>query len=152
MERHVVGGERLTSEDGFSLTLPARPASVPTVRHAVRQFASKMRCTDRRSFEIQVAIGEAVTNAVIHAYQNDAGIIRVRFWRSGEILHAEIEDQGKWATGPPKGLGLGLKVIRTFADHARIKSTESGTTIRLSFSLGPKTDSTGGGQLGSEAA
>lgn len=142
----------MTSEDGVSLTLPARPASVPIVRQAVRQFTSRMGCTDRRTFEIQVALGEAVTNAVIHAYPKGAGMIRVRLWRAGEILHAEVEDQGKWATGPPKGLGVGLKVIRTFADDARIKSTASGTTIRLSFSLGPKTDNTGGGELGSEAA
>lgn len=151
MEGRVVGDDRSTAEDGFNLTLPARPASVPIARHAVREFASRMRCTDRRSFEIQVAIGEAVTNAVIHAYPKAAGMIRVRLWRAGKALHAEVEDQGKWATSPPKGLGLGLKVIRAFADDARIKSTASGTTIRLSFSLGP-TDSTGGGRLGSEAA
>ena len=99
-----------------------------------------------------MAIGEAVTNAIVHAYPKVAGIVRVELWRAGKTLQAEIEDQGKWVIGPPKGLGVGLRVIKTFADDSRITSTASGTTVRLSFFLGPTTDSSGGGQLGSEAA
>ncbi|MGQ0549132.1 MAG: ATP-binding protein [Armatimonadota bacterium] len=152
MQRRDVVGDRSASEDGFSLTLPARPASVPIVRQAVRQFATMLRCDSQQTFELQVAIGEAVTNAVVHAYPEATGMVWVKVWRTGRTLHAEIEDHGKWTAGPPKGLGLGLRVIKTFAGDARIKGTASGTTVRLSFSLGPKTDSTGGGQLGSEAA
>ncbi len=125
---------------------------MPIVRQAVRQVAARLRCNDRQSFELQVAIGEAVTNAIVHACPKVAGMVRVKLWRAGKTLQAQIEDQGKWATGPPKGLGLGLRVMKTFADDARIKSTASGTTVRLTFSLGPKTHNTGGGQLGSEAA
>lgn len=141
MQGHDIVGDRSASGDGFSLTLPARPASVPIVRQAVRQFATMLRCSDQQTFELQVAIGEAVTNSIVHAYPEVPGTVRVKLWRAGKTLQAVIEDQGKWTAGPPKGLGVGLRVIETFAGDAKIKSTASGTTVRLSFSLAPETDS-----------
>jgi len=152
MRRNDVAPKRSASRDGFSLTLPARPVSVSIARQTVRLIAATLRCSDRRSFELQVAIGEAVTNAIVHAYPNDAGMVRVKLWRAGNTLQVEVKDQGKWVAGPPKGLGLGLRMMKAFADDARIRSTASGTTIRLSFSLGPRADSPGGGRRGSEAA
>jgi len=134
MRRRDIVGDHSASADGVNLTLPARPPTVRIIRRAVRQFATTLRCNDQQTFELQAAIGEAVTNAIVHAYPGTPGIVRVKVWRTARAIHAQIEDHGTWAARPATGLGMGLRIMETFADDAKIDSTTSGTTVLLSFS------------------
>jgi anti-sigma regulatory factor (Ser/Thr protein kinase) len=124
------------SSSSLSLDLPAEPASVATARHALAEFIGGQR-VDRAA--VEVAVSEAVSNVVLHAYRDgDApGRVRIRANLEGEVLRVEVADRGRGmrprADSP--GLGLGLPLIAQLATHVDITS-EHGTSIVMDFAVG----------------
>jgi len=102
----------------------------PVQRKALRTADGK------RSEALVVAVGEAVSNAIEHAYLAAPGTIHVRARRSGAVLVVEVRDHGRWrqeAAGERRGHGLEL--MRAFADGVNIETTARGTTVRLTLAL-----------------
>lgn len=63
----------------LNLTFTAIPIAAPLVRHAVRQMIKGLALDENQSFALQVAIGEAVNNAIEHAYgATTPGMVVVR--------------------------------------------------------------------------
>jgi anti-sigma regulatory factor (Ser/Thr protein kinase) len=124
------------SPSSLSLDLPAEPASVAASRHALAEFIAGQRI-DRAA--VEVAVSEAVSNAVLHAYRDgDApGRVRVRAQFDAGALRVEVADRGRGmrprADSP--GLGLGLPLIAQLATHVDITS-ENGTTVVMDFAVG----------------
>jgi serine/threonine-protein kinase RsbW len=117
------------------LDLAAEPASVSLARHALAEFVAG------RSIEgpaVEVAVSEAVSNAVVHAYRetSDPGRIVVRAEFADARLRVAVSDRGLGmrprADSP--GLGLGLPLIAQLATHVDITS-EGGTTVLMDFAL-----------------
>jgi anti-sigma regulatory factor (Ser/Thr protein kinase) len=115
------------------LDLAAEPASVSAARHALAEFVAG-RSVDRPA--VEVAISEAVSNAVVHAYREASapGRIVVRADFDDACLRIAVSDRGLGmrprADSP--GLGLGLPLIAQLATHVDITS-EDGTTVRMEF-------------------
>ena len=115
------------------LDLAAEPASVSVARHALAEFVAGRR-VDRPA--VEVAVSEAVSNAVVHAYRDtgEPGRIAVRAEYAGTRLTVVVSDRGLGmrprADSP--GLGLGLPLIAQLAAHVDITS-ENGTTVRMDF-------------------
>lgn len=84
-----------------------------------------------------MALGEAVNNAVEHAYGAGEGTFHVRMWRDGNALNAEVSDHGQWRPEREEGQGHGLSVMRDLADTVDVARSTSGTTVRLVWSLDP---------------
>lgn len=87
---------------------------------------------------IRLAVSEAVTNAVLHAYSEPGGTINVsasylpdEFW-----LLVSDDGEGLRAGRDSRGLGLGLAVIAQLADELQIVSRASGgTQLQMRFKL-----------------
>jgi anti-sigma regulatory factor (Ser/Thr protein kinase) len=120
----------------LNLDLVAEPASVSAARHALAEFVAG-RGVDRPA--VEVAVSEAVSNAVVHAYREapEPGRIVVRARFVDACLRVEVSDNGLGmrprADSP--GLGLGLPLIAQLATHVDITSHD-GTTVLLEFALG----------------
>lgn len=120
----------------LSLDLPAEPSSVAAARHALAEYVAGSPI-DRPA--VEVAVSEAVANAVLHAYREDVepGRIAVRANFHDGFLRIEVADRGLGmrprADSP--GLGLGLPLIAQLAAHVDITS-EGGTTVLMDFSAG----------------
>jgi serine/threonine-protein kinase RsbW/stage II sporulation protein AB (anti-sigma F factor) len=90
--------------------------------------------------DIALAVTEAATNAVLHAYRDreDAGTVIVEVERDGDHVCVYVRDEG---TGlAPRvdspGLGLGLGLIAQVADSADVRAPESGgTEVVMRFSV-----------------
>jgi anti-anti-sigma factor len=123
----------------FSLTLPAEPSSVREARYAFRKLAKTLGIEPNHSDLFEIALGEAVNNAIEHAYGAEIGTVHVRAWREGADLIVEIEDHGQWRKERAEGRGYGLPIMRVFASSVDIRREVSGTIVRLSHSLGPST-------------
>jgi anti-sigma regulatory factor (Ser/Thr protein kinase) len=120
----------------LSLELAAEPASVAAARHAIAGFVAA-KAVDEDA--IALAVSEAVSNAILHAYRDDAapGRIRLRAGFTGPWLRIEVSDDGvgmRPRTDSP-GLGLGLPLIAQVASHVDITS-DSGTSVRMDFAVG----------------
>ena len=73
----------------------ALPENVGFCRVAVAAFASQLDFTLDELEEIKVGVSEAITNAIIHGYQNGpSGIVRVYLDMSDKRLEIRVEDDG----------------------------------------------------------
>jgi len=132
------------AKDYVTMDFPSLPENVGFARSATAMFASRLDFTLDELDDIRMAVSEAVTNAVVHAYRGDTGIIRL----TAEVVDGElvitVEDRGKgipdveWAkqpantTAPDEHLGLGLHFIGVCMDHYDIETrVGEGTRIRM---------------------
>lgn len=125
------------------LELSSRPENVGVARVAVAAFAGQLPFTMAEIEEIKVAVSEAVSNSVIHAYNGQQGIIRVTGRAEDEGFTLAVEDWGcgipdvdrarepSFSTEPER-MGLGFVLMETFMDRMEVESTVGqGTTVRL---------------------
>jgi anti-sigma regulatory factor (Ser/Thr protein kinase) len=119
-------------------SLPAVAASVPRARHLVAEFARQAGLTGRRLDFLRLAVSEAVTNVVVHAYRDRSGSVGV----SGAIASGElwilVSDRGCGYQTPPEspGLGLGLVLMAEACDDFVIaERSDGGTEARMLFVL-----------------
>lgn len=120
----------------------------PAVFHVVRKSivaaaVAEGMSTDAAS-EIEVAVGEALSNAYIHAYNRDVGPLEIDLAFDGATFSLIVHDHGKPLTDRPvipqtlplpagKG-GRGLYVIGRLMDEAEVLHPGPrgrGTAIRM---------------------
>jgi anti-sigma regulatory factor (Ser/Thr protein kinase) len=121
----------------LELRLDAEPSAVGRARGAVVAFAERHRLA--RAADVALAVTEAVTNAVVHAYRGDAtGQVRVVACAHSEGLLVVVRDYGCGMQPNPgsPGAGLGLAVIGALAGEMNIERPEEGggTRVRIRFS------------------
>lgn len=117
---------------GFHVTLPATPSALPLVRPALRRLAKGAGLDEQSSFALQVAVGEALTNAVEHAYDSAQGTVTVNAQQRAGVVTVEISDQGRWRPTRNEGRGRGLRLMRSLADAVHVDTGTHGTTVRIS--------------------
>lgn len=120
---------------------PAFPRYVASLRRAAVAFAADAGADDLQQENIGLAMSEAVSNSVIHAYPDDGlrGYVTVRAWMDRGAIIVTVCDEGRGmapASGGP-GLGLGLALIARLSDRLEIedRSPEPGLRLRMRFSL-----------------
>jgi anti-sigma regulatory factor (Ser/Thr protein kinase) len=123
----------------LAVTLPAIPASIGHLRSYAREFATGAGATDEAVTDIALAISEAATNTVIHAYpagEAANGTTSLRGQVADDWLELAIADRGAgFRPGPAGGLGFGLKVMAEVSDSMRVEQRDEGTTVVLRFAL-----------------
>jgi anti-sigma regulatory factor (Ser/Thr protein kinase) len=123
----------------FSASYPAEAQSVPAARTALTEFAEEAGADDEQLEAIQLAASEAITNAVIHAYESpEQGEVQVNAsYVEGELwLLVADTGHGLRPRRDSPGLGLGLVLVAQLADEFQILSRGSGgTELRMRFNL-----------------
>lgn len=119
-------------------------------RMVATAFVTRLNPTMEEIAEIKTAISEAVTNAIIHGYENTVGMVRMEGKISGSTVEYTITDRGcgiadiKKAreplyTGKPEleRSGMGFSIMESFMDSVEVSSSPGmGTTIRLTKVIG----------------
>lgn len=126
--------------DVMEMSVPAKSAYISVVRLTVSGVAHRLGFTYDDIEDIKVAISEAVTNAVQHAYQrNEQGTVGVGFRLYDDRLEMMVADDGHSfdfervydKVGPvPEDVpvqqlsegGLGLLLMETLMDQVHISS------------------------------
>lgn len=122
----------------ITVTYPATPGSVASARRALTDFATSAGAEHQQVEAVRLAVSEAVTNAVLHAYRETAGEVQVTAALVGDELWVLVGDDGvglEVRTDRP-GLGLGLALISQVSDEMTIvPRARGGTEVRMRFSL-----------------
>jgi serine/threonine-protein kinase RsbW len=122
----------------LSKTYPAIATSIPAARNALRAFAAGAGAQQVQIDAIRLASSEALTNAVVHAYRDEPGVIHVTAAVVSGELWVLIADDGcglqPRADRPGLGLGLGL-IAQVSDDFAIVPRATGGTEVRMRFSL-----------------
>jgi anti-sigma regulatory factor (Ser/Thr protein kinase) len=114
--------------------LPAAPASVAAARRMMRRFAGDLGVDVDA---IELAVSEAVANAVVHAYEDDKGTVAVEAAAAPYELRIVIRDHGRGIReGGEGGAGFGLAIIRRLAQHVDLDDTGDGVKLTMTFPRG----------------
>jgi len=135
----VSAPEEVTATPDLELKLPARAENVAVVRHAFGGFAEVLTVDEQTLADIKLAVTEACTNVVIHAYErDDIGDLEVDATIDDQRLTVVIRDNGRGIVPRPDspGLGLGLPLIATLAETLELgKDGTEHTEVRMTFRL-----------------
>lgn len=120
-----------------SLTVerPAEAVELPGIRRQFDLWLDSVGCPPELAHRLVLALSEAVTNSVEHAYRGrDTATVRV----TGAIeqdrsIRVTVADRGRWQVPRPDGgyRGRGLLMMQESVDRVAIERTAEGTTLSL---------------------
>ena len=123
-------------------------------RIAVAAFASQLDPTIEELADIKTAVSEAVTNCIIHGYDEKQGIVKIISKLKENEIIIEISDKGKgienveeakeplYTTKPNlERSGMGFTIMESFMDKMEVESILGlGTKVTMSKIIKTKTD------------
>jgi len=126
------------------LTLPSRIEAVNEAAAALARTLSDLEADEQIAFGLDMAIREAVTNAVMHGNkQDEAKEVRVNIKSSPEAIEISVHDEGQGfnptevpdptaAENSMKTSGRGIFFMRNFVDEVEwLIRPEGGTTVKM---------------------
>lgn len=118
----------------LELRTRSHPGSVTETRKSVAAYAE---AGGANRSDVELAVAEAVTNAVVHAFiGRDNGMITVRAEFEGpNQLLVQVADNGCGITTPARSprAGFGLPIIGALTDSVEIHTGDWGTRLELRF-------------------
>ena len=133
----------MSRHDALNDSYPAIPEAVPLARRALTEVAAAAGAGGERLEEIRLAVSEALTNAVVHAYRDgDTGRFQVTAAVAAGELWVLISDDGRGlhAWNDSRGLGIGLSLISGLSDDfAIVTRAAGGTEVQMRFDLNQAT-------------
>jgi anti-sigma regulatory factor (Ser/Thr protein kinase) len=113
----------------------AGPSELSETRDAVRLFGIASGLPGDKVEDLVVAANEIVTNSIRHG----GGSARIALWEEGGSVVCEVTDAGRitdplagrLAPSPTAGAGRGLWLANQLCDLVQIRSSASGTVVRL---------------------
>ncbi len=122
------------------LTLPARAENVAVVRHAFGGLGDALDIDDQVLADVKLAVTEACTNVVVHAYPDGEGPMEIAASIRDGRLAIAVRDDGRGMLPRPDspGLGLGLPLIATLSETLELgRGADDRTEVRMTFRLDP---------------
>ena len=127
------------------LSLPAQARNIAVVRRALEAIAEELALPRRLIEDMRLAVTEACTNVVRHAYTEaearDANAMRVEMLPETDGMRVIVEDRGRGLGPSPdaSGPGLGLPLIAALTSQLEVShgADERGSRIAMSFAPAP---------------
>ena len=130
-----------TTTPDMELTLPARAENIAVVRHAFGALGEAYAVDEQILSNIRLAVTEACTNVVVHAYPDGhEGPLEVLATLREEKLVVVVRDEGPGIGPRPDspGLGLGLPLIVSLTESVILgRDEDEHTEVRMTFPLSP---------------
>ena len=139
------------TQNHMELTFDSKSQNESFARAVAAAFAMELNPTLAELSDIRTAISEAVTNAIVHGYGNDAAKkVRMSCEIRGDIFEVTVEDEGKgmdnvslamqpfYTTMPgTERSGMGFSVMEAFMDGLVVESAPSrGTKVVMTKRIG----------------
>jgi stage II sporulation protein AB (anti-sigma F factor) len=139
----------MQSTNYMEMRFSSRSQNESFARVAVAAFVSQLNPTMEQLTEIKTVVSEAVTNAIIHGYEEQEGLVFISCRIEDGAVELVIEDQGKGIedveeareplfTSKPEleRSGMGFTIMENFMDEVEVVSTPGvGTRVRLIKSI-----------------
>ncbi len=118
------------------LSIPARAEYITLGRLALTALGRLHELSDEMLGDLKLALTEACTNSVRHAYEDGEGTVEIVYELRPDRLAVEVRDQGPGFTPPDRELGqvdeelseggLGIAIIRALTDEFELVDSERG--------------------------
>ena len=140
----------MEQKNEMMITFDSRSSNESFARVAVAAFTTQLNPTLEAVADIKTAVSEAITNAIIHGYDNQVKKIRIRCLVSDRTLYVEVEDDGKGIADVKKAMepmyttrpdldrsGMGFAFMEAFMDQVEVESEAGvGTIVRMKKTIG----------------
>ena len=125
----------------FETVLRTDPDELGPARAGLRRWLERCELSDQTTQKVLVAVGEACTNSVEHAYPGRRdGTVRVRAEAYAEHIRVRIADDGRWREQrqPPEEFrGHGTKIMKALAEEFAVETGADGTVVTLLVRIDP---------------
>jgi len=138
----AANGHAVDASKTVRLTIPAKPEYITLSRLALSGLSRVRPLSDATIADLKLALTEACSNSVRHAYANGDGHVQIRFELQHDRLVIEVSDAGagfvlddsaKDDDAELSEGGLGIAIIRSIADEVEIAGGPDGRGSRLRF-------------------
>lgn len=133
-------------DNEMNLEFISKSSNESFARITIAAFAAQLDPTIEELADIKTAVSEAVTNCIIHAYENRIGIVKISAKLKDNEVIIEISDHGKgieniemakeplYTTKPNlERSGMGFTIMESFMDSMEIESVVGlGTKVTMS--------------------
>ena len=133
----------MKSDNVMKLDFLSKSTNESFARVAVASFVSQFDPTIEELSDIKTAVSEAVTNAIVHGYENEIGIITINVHIKNREVTIQIKDRGRgiediakaretlYTTKPDmERSGMGFTIMESFMDKLTVRSkVGKGTTV-----------------------
>ena len=134
----------------MQLIFDSRSTNESFARVTVAAFMTSLNPTIEEVADVKTAVSEAVTNAIIHGYEQEIHKIYIRCRTEGKTLFLEIEDTGKGIENVERAMeplfttkpelersGMGFSFMEAFMDELMVTSEKGkGTVVKMSKTIG----------------
>ena len=134
----------------FQMQIESLSKNEEFARVVVVVFLSRLDPTLEEMEDVKTAVSEAVTNAVIHGYQGNGGIIELEVTVEGAVLTVIVRDTGTGIRDVRRAMepmyttdktgtrsGMGFSFMEAFMDEVQVESEPGrGTTVTMRKKIG----------------
>ncbi|MDR1558475.1 MAG: anti-sigma F factor [Clostridiales bacterium] len=135
----------MTYDNEVSISMSARSQNEAFARVAAAAFVAPFDPLLNDLTDIKTAVSEAVTNAIIHGYENKEGIVFITFRSYVNEIFITVTDEGVGIEDLEQAMtplytskpelersGMGFTVMEAFMDHVEVTSAPGrGTTVEM---------------------
>lgn len=143
------GEEMMEKRQVMTMKIDSLSENEEFARVVVAVFASRLNPTLEEIDDIKTAVSEAVTNAVIHGYQNGEGTIYLEAAAEENVLTVTVQDDGvgiadvekamepMFTTAEGERSGMGFSFMEAFMDQVEVISAPNkGTLVTMRKKIG----------------
>ena len=137
-------------ENKMNLEFLSKSSNEAFARITVASFASQLDPSIEEISDIKTAVSEAVTNSIIHGYEDKQGIIKIECTLFANSIEIQITDNGKgidniekakeplYTTKPElERSGMGFTIMENFMDEMKVESVVGvGTKVTMKKVIG----------------
>jgi stage II sporulation protein AB (anti-sigma F factor) len=141
----TLGGFKMEAINEMRLEFLSKSSNESFARVTIAAFAAQMDPTLEEITDIKTAVSEAVTNAIIHGYEDEDGYVKILARIYPNKIVVEVSDDGKGIEDVEKARqplytskpelersGMGFTVMETFMDEVEVISAPGqGTKVRM---------------------
>ena len=134
----------------MEIRFDSRSANEGFARVAVASFLTQLNPTVEEVADVKTAVSEAVTNAIIHGYENEIHKVHIRCRIEENIFMVEVRDQGRGIENIEEAMqpmyttkteqdrsGMGFAFMEAFMDSVEVESEPGkGTVVRMKKAIG----------------
>jgi len=124
------------SAEPLELAVPAVASSLRDIRAAAKRWLTTIDARPEDVMDVLLAVGEATSNVVEHAYGPRGGVVHVRLELQRPDVVVTVRDTGHWRSPRGDNRGRGTHIIQAVTDEVTIDRHSNGTELVIRRRVG----------------
>lgn len=139
-----------TQNNEMEIRFDSRSENEGFARVSIASFLTQLNPTVEEVADVKTAVSEAVTNAIIHGYEQRVETVRIHCSIENQLFTVEISDRGKGIANVEKAMepmfttkpeddrsGMGFSFMEAFMDSVEVESkVGEGTSVKMTKTIG----------------